>query len=190
MAYGPRVSAAYENRPTPLFYGAGFLPKVPVFETLVGMDAEGRPTPGLAERWEVSEDLRTYVLHLRPGARFHDGRPCDSRAVAAHFQRLGSDEDKFIGMYRYLEEVEPVGTGTVRFRLDRPYPLLEDLALTNPNAVVVPEAARDAFFADLRSTLRRFYDEYDRAAELGWHARDDDSPFAEEVERLFAELGV
>lgn len=144
MAYGPRVSPAYENRPTPLFYGAGFLPKIPVFETLVGMDEQGRPTPGLAERWEVSPDGRTVTFWLRPRARFHDGRACDAELVAAHFRRLGSDEDRFLGMFRYLESVEPVGAHSLRFVLERPYPLLSDLPLVNPNAVVVPEAPRDA----------------------------------------------
>lgn len=29
--------------------------------------------PGLAERWEVSADARTYTFHLRPGVTFSDG---------------------------------------------------------------------------------------------------------------------
>jgi len=56
-----------------------------------------------------------------------------------------------------------------------------------------PSAARDAFFADLRDTLRRYYDEYDRAPELGWGwSKEDEAPrqFSEEVDRLFAQLGA
>jgi len=31
--------------------------------------------PGVAEQWEVSPDRRTYTFHLRPDARWSDGRP-------------------------------------------------------------------------------------------------------------------
>lgn len=178
MAYGPRVTAAYENRPTPLFYGAGFLPKVPVFETLVGMDADGAPTPGLATSWSSSPDGRIWVLHLRPEARFHDGRRCDAEAVAAHFRRLGSDEDMFIGMFRCLRSVEALDATRVRFELSRAYPLLADLPLVNPNAIVVPEAERDAepalligsgpfrfeSFAPMERAVYRRFDGYDGGA--------------------------
>jgi hypothetical protein len=54
-------------------------------------------------------------------------------------------------------------------------------------------AARDAFFADLRDTLRRYHDQYDRAPELGWGWSQEQAParqFDEEVDRLFAELGA
>ena len=31
------------------------------------------PLPGVAERWEISEDGRTYTFHLREEARWSDG---------------------------------------------------------------------------------------------------------------------
>jgi peptide/nickel transport system substrate-binding protein len=37
--------------------------------------------PWLAERWEVSDDGRTYTIHLRPGLRFSDGQPLTSDDV-------------------------------------------------------------------------------------------------------------
>ena len=44
----PRTGPEFENRLTPLVYGGGLLPKTQVFETLVTIDARGRPAPGLA----------------------------------------------------------------------------------------------------------------------------------------------
>lgn len=35
----------------------------------------------LAERWEVSEDARTYTFHLREGARWHDDQPVTAADV-------------------------------------------------------------------------------------------------------------
>jgi peptide/nickel transport system substrate-binding protein len=43
--------------------------------------------PGLAERWEVSDDLKTWTFHLRPGVKFHDGTDLDADAVVFNFQR-------------------------------------------------------------------------------------------------------
>ncbi|MDD1501168.1 peptide ABC transporter substrate-binding protein [Lysinibacillus sp. CNPSo 3705] len=36
-----------------------------VFEGLTVSDAEGKPTPGMAEKWEISPDKKTYTFHLR-----------------------------------------------------------------------------------------------------------------------------
>ncbi len=53
------------------------------FEGLVKWADDGRGNatlvPGAAERWDVSEDGKTYTFHLREGARWSDGEP-----VTAH----------------------------------------------------------------------------------------------------------
>jgi len=36
-----------------------------VFEGLTVSDAGGKPTPGMAEEWEISPDKKTYTFHLR-----------------------------------------------------------------------------------------------------------------------------
>nr|PZN68629.1 MAG: peptide ABC transporter substrate-binding protein [Pseudomonadota bacterium] len=47
-----------------------------LLEGLVGKDpATLEPVPGVAERWEVSEDGLLYRFHLRRDARWSDGRP-------------------------------------------------------------------------------------------------------------------
>jgi ABC-type oligopeptide transport system substrate-binding subunit len=49
-----------------------------VFEGLVRADIftpNYEPRPGVAERWEVSDDKRTYTFHLRPDARWNNGTP-------------------------------------------------------------------------------------------------------------------
>jgi peptide/nickel transport system substrate-binding protein len=45
-----------------------------VYEYLAYLDPEsGEPTPGLAERWEMSPDGKTWTFWLRRGVAFHDG---------------------------------------------------------------------------------------------------------------------
>jgi ABC-type dipeptide/oligopeptide/nickel transport system permease component/ABC-type transport system substrate-binding protein len=58
-----------------------------VFEGLVRLHPDGRPGPGLAEAWEIAPDGLTYVFHLRPGVRFHDGAVFDARSAAYTLDR-------------------------------------------------------------------------------------------------------
>lgn len=46
-----------------------------LFEGLLRFDRHGRSTPGVAASWEISPDRLTYTFHLRPDARWSDGRP-------------------------------------------------------------------------------------------------------------------
>lgn len=46
-----------------------------LFEGLCRVSKEGRPEPGMAERWDVSEDRKTYTFHLRPGTFWTDDQP-------------------------------------------------------------------------------------------------------------------
>ncbi|MGN4126270.1 peptide ABC transporter substrate-binding protein [Lysinibacillus sphaericus] len=45
-----------------------------VFEGLTRLDADGKPTPAIAEKWEVSEDGLTYTFKLRD-AKWTNGDP-------------------------------------------------------------------------------------------------------------------
>jgi oligopeptide transport system substrate-binding protein len=46
------------------------------------------PIPGVANRWELSEDRRTYTLHLRPDAKWSDGSPVTAEDFAYSLRRL------------------------------------------------------------------------------------------------------
>ena len=58
-----------------------------LYEGLVTEDAQGRLVPGMAERWEVSADGRTWTFHLRAGLRWSNGQPLDAPQVVASFRR-------------------------------------------------------------------------------------------------------
>src|SRR4051812_48228549 len=45
-----------------------------VFNGLTRMRADLVVEPELAERWEYSQDLKTWTFHLRRGVKFHHGR--------------------------------------------------------------------------------------------------------------------
>ncbi|MCC6175889.1 MAG: ABC transporter substrate-binding protein [Chloroflexi bacterium] len=81
--------------------------------------------PGLAERWETPDD-KTYVFHLRKGARFHDGSPVTAEDVKFTVERIQDADAKVGSGPAYKQSVEPVEAvevvddSTVKFRLKYP----------------------------------------------------------------------
>jgi peptide/nickel transport system substrate-binding protein len=57
-------------------------------DTLVDYDENGAIVPQLAERFELSQDQRTYTFVLRPNLVFSDGSPLDARAFVRSFERM------------------------------------------------------------------------------------------------------
>jgi len=58
-----------------------------LFEGLTAFDPTGHAVPGVAERWEISPDGRTYTFHLRPDARWSDGLPVTAGDFVASWKR-------------------------------------------------------------------------------------------------------
>lgn len=44
-----------------------------LFEGLTRFNIDAQPEPGMAEKWEVTPDGRTYTFHLRPGVKWSNG---------------------------------------------------------------------------------------------------------------------
>jgi peptide/nickel transport system substrate-binding protein len=66
-----------------------------MFESLVTLDDDYMPQPGLAQRWESAPDGSSWTFTLREGVVFHDGTPFTSADVVAtvgEILRLAGDE--------------------------------------------------------------------------------------------------
>jgi len=60
-----------------------------LFEGLAVLDpATLQARPGVAERWDVSDDGLTYTFHLRPDATWSDGRPVTAEDFAYTWRRV------------------------------------------------------------------------------------------------------
>ncbi len=59
-----------------------------LFEGLCRIDQAGRPEPGMAERWELSEDKKTYTFHLRRGALWSNGDPVTAHDFVRSWRRV------------------------------------------------------------------------------------------------------
>jgi peptide/nickel transport system substrate-binding protein len=103
-----------------------------LYDGLVELDSAGRPVPGLAERWEVRDGGRTYVFHLRPGVRWHDGSPFTSADVTYTFTEmlLKYSARAKAGLAPVLAGIDAPDSATVVFRFKAPYaPLLQRLTV-------------------------------------------------------------
>ena len=93
-----------------------------IYNTLLRVDDDLRVVPELATHVD-RPDPRTYVVHLRSGVRFHDGRPLTADDVVYTFRSFLDPE--FVsarkGAYRLLQSVDAVDPQTVRFVLKEPF---------------------------------------------------------------------
>lgn len=80
-----------------------------IFEGLTRQDAKSlEPVPGVAESWDISGDGRTYTFHLRPSARWSDGRPVTAQDFCYSWRRLqepslGSEYAYIMHIVRYAQ---------------------------------------------------------------------------------------
>jgi peptide/nickel transport system substrate-binding protein len=93
-----------------------------LFNSLLTIDAQLNYVPDLAESWDVLEDGKVYVFHLRQGVTFHDGTAFDAEAVRWNYQRIMDPEEKAFDtpFYSMVETVEALDAHTVKFTLKHP----------------------------------------------------------------------
>ena len=90
----------------------------PVWDSLVGFDLEkGGIGPGVAERWVLAPDGKSWTFYLRKGQRFHNGDPVTAHDVKFSLERIMSPESISSGaaaLRRAVDRIEVVDELTVR----------------------------------------------------------------------------
>jgi peptide/nickel transport system substrate-binding protein len=95
-----------------------------VYEGLTAFDSQMHVGPALAASWENPNDL-TWVFHLRPGVRFHDGRTMRAADVTFSLQRARTLPASNFGSYLVaVRQVRAIDEHTVELTTERPYPIL------------------------------------------------------------------
>lgn len=95
-----------------------------VFSGLTRVDGDGSPAPDLAESWEIVNNDRTYVMHLREDVEWHDGEEFTSRDVAFTVEQLRNPDfqgDPLLAAGWDAVEVATPDEHTVEFTLPAPY---------------------------------------------------------------------
>ncbi len=96
-----------------------------IFEGLTVKHPETlEPLPGMAERWEVSEDRRTYTFHIRADAQWSNGDPITAHDFTYSWERFLNPQTAAEYAYqlwyvknakRYSTEVDDQGGPTIPF---------------------------------------------------------------------------
>jgi peptide/nickel transport system substrate-binding protein len=96
-----------------------------LFDSLVRRDEHFNLKPWLAERWEIPDPL-TYIFHLRPGVRFHDGRPLTSRDVKWTLDSIisGKVRTPKASAYAPIDHIDTPDDLTVVIHLKEPFATL------------------------------------------------------------------
>jgi oligopeptide transport system substrate-binding protein len=132
-----------------------------LFEGLTSQDQHNHTSPGLAYKWEISADNKTYTFHLRPNLKFSDGSPLTAADVVFSYQRLA--DPKTASPYNFLVSnlengqaivdaklppaqlgIQAVDDHTVRIRLTNPDPSFLSI-VAQPDLAVVSKANLSKF---------------------------------------------
>lgn len=117
------------------------------FEGLVTYNENSELVPGLAEKWDISEDGKIYTFHLRKDLKWSDGSPLTSKDFLYSIQRVLKPETaaQYLSMVTdYIENAQEVYDGK------KP---VEELGVEAPddNTLVIRLIDPAPFFIDILS---------------------------------------
>jgi peptide/nickel transport system substrate-binding protein len=107
-----------------------------IFDQLVRTGVDGKTLePGLAEKWDISEDGIEYTFYLRD-AKFSTGEDVTANDVAYSLERAAGEESRWASFFKPIKKVEVVDKKTVKIILHKPFtPMLSNLALWSASIV-------------------------------------------------------
>lgn len=134
----------------PHLYAGEMYAQEMLYETLVNITEDGYE-PCLAESWEISGDGRIYTFKIRQGVTFSDGQVCDANAIKANFDAIIENKDRhtWLEMMNLLVDVSAPDDETFVIELSQPYyPMLTELGVTRPFAMISPNAMKEGSTKD------------------------------------------
>src|SRR5258708_8939393 len=92
-----------------------------MFDPLWDRDANFKPIPWLASKWDMSQGGQVWTFTLRDGIKFSDGSPITADDVKFSFERLAQNaiQKSNLSVVKSIDVVDPK---TVKFPLTQPIP--------------------------------------------------------------------
>jgi peptide/nickel transport system substrate-binding protein len=110
--------------------------------------------PGLATKWEVSNDGLTYTFTLREGVKFHDGTPFNAEAVEFNLRRCTDPNFQYYysradantkKLYGLIKDIKIISPYKIQLAFKEPYHsfIRLDASITmGSGGIVSPEAVK------------------------------------------------
>lgn len=116
-----------------------------LYDTLLSPTPDGQGVqPGLATKWELTDDGKTVILTLRPDVKFADGTPLTAEDVKWSLDRA---RDPKAGAWNSslvsIEAIEVRDSAAVRLKLKNPDPTIF-AALATFNSAILPKKLFEA----------------------------------------------
>ncbi|HEY8290764.1 MAG TPA: ABC transporter substrate-binding protein [Acetobacteraceae bacterium] len=109
-----------------------------VFDTLYGYDAQFNVQPQMVAGHNTASDGRMWELTLRDGLAFHDGSKVLARDCVATIKRFATRDPFGQALMKQVDEISAPSDTMIRFRLKKPFPLLQN-ALAQVYCAIMPE---------------------------------------------------
>ena len=134
-----------------------------LFEGLTVLDeATSRPLPGMAERWEITDDGLSYTFHLRHDAKWSNGDPVTADDFVFSMERILSPElaSEYAYMLAPIKGAEEYTGGKIKNFADVGVHALDphtlQLTLARPTPYLLSLAAHQSWFPVPKATLLKF----------------------------------
>jgi oligopeptide transport system substrate-binding protein len=117
-----------------------------LFEGLTRLNPKtATPEPAIAERWEISEDGRTYIFHLRTNAVWSTGEPITADDIVYSWRRVADPltAADYSGQLYFVKNAEEINTGKIKDLTQLGAKALD------PHTLKVELVAPTPFFLDL-----------------------------------------
>ncbi|HEY2800109.1 MAG TPA: peptide ABC transporter substrate-binding protein [Chthoniobacterales bacterium] len=142
-----------------------------LLEGLVSEDPHDlHPVPGVAQRWDISADGKTYIFHLRHNAKWSNGEPVTAQDFVASYHRIlspGLGADNAYMLY-VVRNAEAFNKGTLTDFKQVGFHVLDQwtlkIGLTNPTPYFLSLLNYDAWFPVHIPTVKQYGPLYERGS--------------------------
>ena len=93
-----------------------------IHNKLIVIGADGNTKPDLAETWDSSADLKSWVIKIRKGVEYHNGKTVDADDVVASLNHHRTEKSKSSAkvLLKQITELKADGKYTIRIKLENP----------------------------------------------------------------------
>ncbi len=105
-----------------------------IYDTLFGLDGEGKVQPQMVDTYSTSPDGLTWTFTLRKGLAFSNGKPVTSADVITSINRWGKRDVFGQKMFESMASFDAIDDNSFKMVFKTPFPMVLD-ALSKPSGI-------------------------------------------------------